>query len=99
MRALPPGSQVAVEGDCNGQKQQIAVTLGKRPPAAERRFEQFGPVAPVTEALPAPSGADVRPPPAPGPAPAAPAPSVPRPEAPSAEAPSTGAPSTGAPST
>jgi membrane-associated protease RseP (regulator of RpoE activity) len=31
------------------------VTLGKRPPVGERRFEQFGPVTTQTETLPAPS--------------------------------------------
>ena len=36
----------------NGEKQRITVTLGKRPPPAERRFEQFGP---VDEPLPPPS--------------------------------------------
>jgi membrane-associated protease RseP (regulator of RpoE activity) len=60
--SLPPGSQVAFEIDRNGQKQQINVMLGKRPPANERRFEQFGP---VTETLPPPSGSDARPPLAP----------------------------------
>jgi membrane-associated protease RseP (regulator of RpoE activity) len=60
--SLPPGTQVAFEIDRNGQKQQINVTLGKRPAAGERRFEQFGP---VTEQLPPPGGTDVRPPLAP----------------------------------
>jgi membrane-associated protease RseP (regulator of RpoE activity) len=61
--SLPPGSEIAFDVERNGQKQQIRVTLGARPPVAERRFEQFGP---VTETLPPPS--------APGPAATGPAP-------------------------
>jgi PDZ domain len=51
--ALPPGSQVVFDLDRNGQKQQVTVTLGKRPPPGERRFEQFGHVE--EETLPPPS--------------------------------------------
>jgi membrane-associated protease RseP (regulator of RpoE activity) len=51
--SLPPGSQVLFDVDRNGQKQQITVTLGKRPPPGERRFEQFGHVE--EETLPPPS--------------------------------------------
>jgi membrane-associated protease RseP (regulator of RpoE activity) len=50
---LPPGSQVVFDVDRNGQKQQVTVTLGKRPPPGERRFEQFGHVE--EETLPPPS--------------------------------------------
>ncbi len=50
---LPPGSQVVFDVDRNGQKQQVTVTLGKRPPPGERRFEQFGHVD--EETLPPPS--------------------------------------------
>lgn len=96
--SLPPGSQVAFDIDRNGQTQQINVTLGKRPARAERRFEKFGPVAPMTETLPAPSGADVRPPLAPGPAASEPAPAAPRADAPFPTGPAiTGAPSAGGP--
>jgi membrane-associated protease RseP (regulator of RpoE activity) len=61
--SLPSGSEVAFDVERDGQKQQIRVTLGTRPPVAERRFEQFGP---VTETLPPPS--------APGPMATGPAP-------------------------
>jgi membrane-associated protease RseP (regulator of RpoE activity) len=50
---LPPGSQVVFDVDRSGQKQQLTVTLGKRPPPGERRFEQFGHVE--DETLPPPS--------------------------------------------
>jgi membrane-associated protease RseP (regulator of RpoE activity) len=96
--SLPPGSQVAFEIDRNGQKQQINVTLGKRPAPAERRFEKFGPVTPMTETLPAPGDSDVRPPVAPGPAAGGPTLPGPPPEAPPASGPpATGAPSAGGP--
>ena len=96
--SLPPGSQVAFDIDRNGQTQQINVTLGKRPARAERRFEKFGPVAPMTETLPPPSGADVRPPFAPGPAASEPTPAAPRAEGPLANSPAIpGAPSAGGP--
>lgn len=53
--SLAPGSEVAFEIERNGEKKQINVTLGKRPPVGERRFEQFGPVTTQTETLPPPS--------------------------------------------
>jgi membrane-associated protease RseP (regulator of RpoE activity) len=96
--SLPPGSQVAFEIERNGQKQQVNVTLGKRPPPAERRFEKFGPVSPMSEALPAPGESDVRPPLAPGAAANAPTPTAPRPDGPTLSPPATtGAPSAGGP--
>src|SRR5690348_5774449 len=83
--SLPPGTQVAFEVDRNGQKQQINVTLGKRPAASERRFEQFGP---VTEQLPPPGDSDVRPPLAPTtPSEPTPGPTTPSPTLPSAGGP------------
>jgi membrane-associated protease RseP (regulator of RpoE activity) len=51
--SLAPGSQVLFGVDRNGQYRQLTVTLGKRPPPGERRFEQFGHVE--DETLPPPS--------------------------------------------
>jgi membrane-associated protease RseP (regulator of RpoE activity) len=96
--SLPPGSQVAFDIDRNGQTQQINVTLGKRPARAERRFEKFGPIAPMNETLPAPSGSDARPPFAPSAAASEPTLAAPRAEAPIPSSPAgSAAPSAGGP--
>jgi membrane-associated protease RseP (regulator of RpoE activity) len=57
--SLPPGSQVLFGVDRNGQYRQLTVTLGKRPPPGERRFEQFGHVE--EETLPPPSSGNTGP--------------------------------------
>ncbi len=62
LQTVPPGGTVAFEVDRNGQTQKFTVTLGKRPPLGQRRFESFGPQG---EKLPSPGGSSTPPPPAP----------------------------------
>jgi serine protease Do len=44
LEPLPPGEQVAFGVMRQGRQQRIDVTLGRRPPPDQRRFENFGPV-------------------------------------------------------
>jgi membrane-associated protease RseP (regulator of RpoE activity) len=52
LEKLTPGSKVKFVVDRSGQQQTVEVTLGKRPPAAQRRFEKFGA---IPEPLPDPN--------------------------------------------
>jgi membrane-associated protease RseP (regulator of RpoE activity) len=52
LQRLAPGSKVKFVVDRGGHEQTINVALGTRPPVAQRRFEQFGP---IPEPLPQPN--------------------------------------------
>ena len=69
LEKLPPGARVKFTVDRGGQQQTVNVTLGQRPPAAQRKFEKFGA---LPEPLPEPNaGGGVGPGVGPGAAPGA----------------------------
>jgi membrane-associated protease RseP (regulator of RpoE activity) len=62
---LPAGAKLSFQLERNGATQQVDVTLGRRPPPGERRFEQFGAIpqnggAPVPLEVPRPASLGVR---------------------------------------
>ena len=52
LEKLPPGAKIRFTVDRGGQQQTVEVTLGQRPPPAQRKFEKFGA---IPEPLPEPN--------------------------------------------